>query len=530
MKLLNAVGLLLILLFLLLLFEGALIACATAVAYFIRYLLDAIGFGRNQNWDLSYRVPAVPFWFGNFVIVLLLISIPGEQNLLKYITINLGYLLIYLLGMYRRFRKHHKRYKEVVAKNKAFIKLCIIPASFTITVLGFYLTATGLQLQNPNNLLGQLYNFIDTKGAVLSALIDLQVYRRLIEVATLLVIAIAISYLTSLPTQLLGYFLIQIMYYWHDNGDGYKELWKRTPTLIKSIKKRRVKRIRKKQDTNIKNAEINSREEMTETETYMNLLMSGQFEAAEKLRQTWIPDKLYKFISLSGDDDQNSKRLKTLKEDALWFAHPSNYNDPYECKAMYPNRENLEAAGYTDKQIESFETVLDPDDIGMVCLSAAGSASLPMWAYYANNSEGFCIEYEVIKKDCIHKVSYEDKRVAVGGLFTEAQKELFKLKEEGKERSDKADFIGRIFLLNFFMKSSTWAHEQEYRIAYPDLKSIGVNIPVYFFGLKTSAVYFGINCTEENRQKILKICKTNKINAYQPSMSKTTFEMEYSKI
>lgn len=79
------------------------------------------------------------------------------------------------------------------------------------------------------------------------------------------------------------------------------------------------------------------------------------------------------------------------------------------------DRQKMRESGYTDNIIDSYEKLFDFRDYGITCLSANDIDYLPMWAYYTNNHKGFCIEYEVIKKDCIHEVLYEPERIKVRG-------------------------------------------------------------------------------------------------------------------
>jgi hypothetical protein len=148
--------------------------------------------------------------------------------------------------------------------------------------------------------------------------------------------------------------------------------------------------------------------------------------------------KLYRFqpISIPGDD-----RLSMLKNDEVWFSDPVKFNDPFDLKPHIKNlvldrwsnvpelntamRKAL-ACLLADPAIYQESRFIDPDllkefqawatdhaedemawdrrlctaietriaQFGVVCLTPQWDSSL-MWAHYANNGQGFCIEYEI---------------------------------------------------------------------------------------------------------------------------------------
>lgn len=148
--------------------------------------------------------------------------------------------------------------------------------------------------------------------------------------------------------------------------------------------------------------------------------------------------KLYRFqpVCLPGDD-----RLSKLESDAVWFSDPTKFNDPFD---LNPNINNLfegrwcSAQGFNTAMRKALSCLLaDPDmyqgalfldptlvsefqawagddfqyelawdtrlrnaiqarisQFGAVCLTPQWDNRL-MWAHYANNGQGFCVEYEV---------------------------------------------------------------------------------------------------------------------------------------
>lgn len=127
-----------------------------------------------------------------------------------------------------------------------------------------------------------------------------------------------------------------------------------------------------------------------------------------------------------------------------------------------------------------------------------------MWAYYANNSKGFCVEYDVLKGDAIHEVSYEPSRIKLGGFLLE----LISNSEAAMQGDKEAHRVsmGQMHLLmqSIYMKDSSWKHEKEYRIAYLIGKNNETegNVPIRQLGLKTSMIIAGLQCEKECRKRL----------------------------
>ena len=174
-------------------------------------------------------------------------------------------------------------------------------------------------------------------------------------------------------------------------------------------------------------------------------------------------------------------------------------NDPYEYKGMLVDRKKMKNAGYSQNIIDGYQTLFDFSDYGITCLSSNNIDYLPMWAYYTNNHKGFCIEYEIIKKDCIHEVLYEPERIKVASLIFQSIESAKKAMISGK------DFYYTIFLQNLFIKDKSWKHENEYRIVYPLDGKKGMNVPVHRLGMKTNRIVAGINCSNSDLFRLNKI-------------------------
>lgn len=235
---------------------------------------------------------------------------------------------------------------------------------------------------------------------------------------------------------------------------------------------------------------------------YMQLILEGKKDKAEKVRISTIPNKLVKFVWLDGSES-DEKKFSSLSREEIWFAQKDLLNDPYEYKGMLVDRKKMKNAGYSQNIIDEYQTLFDFSDYGITCLSSNNIDYLPMWAYYTNNHKGFCIEYEIIKKDCIHEVLYEPERIKVASLIFQSIESAKKAMISGKR--EHTDFYYRIFLQNLFIKDKSWKHENEYRIVYPLDGKKGMNVQVHRLGMKTNRIVAGINCSNSDLFRLNKI-------------------------
>ncbi len=243
---------------------------------------------------------------------------------------------------------------------------------------------------------------------------------------------------------------------------------------------------------------------------YFSLLKDREFEKAEQIRKLSIPDKLIKFISLNDNLELNRIKLQTLEKEQLWISSIESLNDPYEFSCMYVDRKKLQESGYPSEAIDAFEELMGKTlrNFGVASLSGNSFDCLPMWAYYANNYAGYCVEYDVIGKDSIHKVSYEQDRIALASILANFYHEFEKMTQAGASTNPEVEFYAMLITQQLFMKHQSWSHEKEYRIIYPIGSQKGIGASLTSVGLKTSKIVAGINCSEDYISELQEIsCK-----------------------
>lgn len=265
----------------------------------------------------------------------------------------------------------------------------------------------------------------------------------------------------------------------------------------------------------------------------LQAFQSGEKDEILKALKANIPSKLYKFVWLDGSDN-DKKKFKSLETENLWISKISEFNDPFEFKGIVLNKTKFQEYGFPEDVIKKYEGSIDlSDTYGVCCLSNTPLEYLPMWAYYTNTHRGFCIEYDVFDTTYINRVIYEPNRISVFSTLLQLIDELKVLfsdeptKETRKFDIKKANTLGYLFLMNLFIKSDNWSHEQEYRIVYPldfsDGKP-GENISIEKLGLKTSRIIAGYKCNSKDLEELERISKSlNGEGIYQLILSDVDF-------
>ncbi len=275
-------------------------------------------------------------------------------------------------------------------------------------------------------------------------------------------------------------------------------------------------------------------------------------KAQQLKRKNW-PVSLFKYRAV---DDYS---FKNLEEGTIWLSEPSDFNDPFDSyfdwniieifddllvwgdrqtaeiyiNSQYPhlsrpakrqkikefmrdkplmrqklmnmqqelkqkNQENLDRYR-KDAKIGSFSERLD---------------SLPMWAHYANNHKGFCLEYDLhsmpdIISDNFYPILYTNERPKFTSLI---KKVLHGFDQVNPDH----------MLIAPFIKSIDWNYEKEWRYILDNPATKGgmvLNIG------PPKTVYLGNKIKEEDAKKISKLCKDKHINLAHMVLSQTRFGM-----
>ena len=215
-----------------------------------------------------------------------------------------------------------------------------------------------------------------------------------------------------------------------------------------------------------------------------------------------LPDKVYKFCSLSTGNDKNldKKKLDTLKTNNIWMTDCSVLNDPFEGQFAFIPEDIADSKSDIVKSIK--KQLLHERDRYIQSSMSFGYDNILMWGHYANGCRGYCIEYSIQKKDHLFPVQYLPARLLLSSpkFSKEVYDNLKKIDLELKKlKNDDEWFTYMMYIQS--IKSSVWSYEKEVRLidigyAQPNQKCGNVNCNMY--GIKPSKIIIGYQCAYKN--------------------------------
>lgn len=250
--------------------------------------------------------------------------------------------------------------------------------------------------------------------------------------------------------------------------------------------------------------------------------------------QCCAPMFLYKYYN------DTTLALNTIRTNQMWYSAPCNFNDVFDCDISINQQEILndvlkmappnkpirqgslvwrELKGEIYKQLKSLDSDFKTNrsTIGVACLSESEN-SLLMWAHYANNHHGMCVQYELME---INKrlgfspipVIYSDDRVCLHSLNAET------LEQDST----------KLFLHSITSKSPEWSYEREWRIIRDhaacdekwDENAKGALLDM----IQPSSIILGCEAKPEFEKSVKEYCETSKINLYKMEKDKALYRL-----
>lgn len=246
------------------------------------------------------------------------------------------------------------------------------------------------------------------------------------------------------------------------------------------------------------------------------------------------PAFLYKYYS------NTILNFETVKANKMWYSAPCNFNDVFDCDIsidekemfndvleMLPDKRQIRPGSPAWRELrETMRQQLKVlgstfgafrETTGISCLSESDE-SLLMWAHYANNHCGMCVEYDLLE---ISKqlgftpvpIIYSDDRVCFRSLQIETIEK---------------DSLN-IFIQSITTKSSEWSYEREWRIIREkevcgdkwntDKKGALLEM------IRPSSVILGCEAKRDFEKAVKEYCEANKINLYKMEKDKTLYHL-----
>ncbi len=334
---------------------------------------------------------------------------------------------------------------------------------------------------------------------------------------------------------------------------------------------------------------------------YINYLNNAQLSEAYDLKRNHLPDKIFRYRPV------NKHALDNLKTDTTWLCSPREYNDPYDSAFTFDferiNRATVNSlfanvTGFSEEDIETIKSNHDPlgellilllrkklpqtnipDDFLeqwlaifkkavrryyekliesmnrsnheklRLCSFSSSRSSIVMWAHYARNHEGFCIEYDLtalnpdderkrklfpviysdILCDLSHAIEFILQNITatvindIATVINKGEGLTFDFVDT-KELNDydKIEKIGIGSLLIPLYKSKEWYYEREWRLLnISDSSNTDQN-----YSMPTpSVIYLGARMSEDDKKLISDIAASKNIDIFQMKLSKFEFKL-----
>jgi len=299
-------------------------------------------------------------------------------------------------------------------------------------------------------------------------------------------------------------------------------------------------------------------------------LRGGALETADQIKESHFPHALYKYRAVSPCN------LQAFRDNYVWLADPTTYNDPYDSLfavdtdkladgLVRRNFESLPLANALRAQLSADEVdqiVQVPAPFRQACEAIAGGLSLSsdatkklldtleeasrrrlcafldqvtrcvreslklccfsanvtsilLWAHYADQHRGYCIEYALgelppsdLRRRLTMPVVYSHQLFDTTAIFEEAAK---------------GDFNNLYAVAASLRKAPYWSYEDEWRLIVPAgiLPKAGP-----FFVPTPSAVYLGAKMPDNDRDRVREIALAKAIPVKPMRMSRSAFELE----
>jgi hypothetical protein len=263
------------------------------------------------------------------------------------------------------------------------------------------------------------------------------------------------------------------------------------------------------------------------------------------------PNFIYKYFSF---DDYNFY-LDILVRDSFYFSPPKYFNDPFDCsldvrfrkKSKYflanylankilpyeieniSKEKKITAKTFIKNNFSDFDPSLTSNEIihpkilrdfvlssGISCFSEFNNNIL-MWSHYSSKHTGFCLEFNI--NELIKALVNYNNENKIDGLLSRV---LYKSRWpyiSGYEGDEMVD--------SFYIKSSNWKYEKEWRIFLPERNGIAMRLPPNVI----SAIYIGLK-TESSKEAFIKKTiaeKPYKINLFKATKVVNKFDLSFKK-
>lgn len=248
------------------------------------------------------------------------------------------------------------------------------------------------------------------------------------------------------------------------------------------------------------------------------LLKSKNEKAVIKYMIKFIPNTLSKFYSFTDDEKLNESKISAFLDNWSWFDYANNQNDELEFKMIDNVDEQVPVNTINAVSKQMFDEIRKK--LLLCCFSSNDYKNKKMWNEYANNYNGYYINYGINRKEIFTQVHYQDNQLFFTGLFIPFiiscdKFEYSKIETERKHYEEINNKLVDFYKLLYSLKETKWQEENEYRIISSPFSGYDNRVSNVFLGLKSKYIVIGYNCNENNKNRLIEISKKKNIKCYQ---------------
>lgn len=228
--------------------------------------------------------------------------------------------------------------------------------------------------------------------------------------------------------------------------------------------------------------------------------------------------KFYKYCS------PKDYSLDSLSKGQLYFNYSGEFNDPFDSKLHFKNRESEE----WDNKYRNCT---------VICCFSKNNKNILLWSHYSDKHKGFCLGFNAIKINKYPLIEFIDSNLR--NFYNPDGKHYLPLRKVYYSRIRPSPFNplkddDKKLLEPIFNKSDVWKYETEYRM---------ITIPYHFktnvFSFNKSFlsdIYIGLKCDEKIKNKIKRIVdidyleKGYNVNIYQAKENLNRYDIVFEKL
>jgi Protein of unknown function (DUF2971) len=213
------------------------------------------------------------------------------------------------------------------------------------------------------------------------------------------------------------------------------------------------------------------------------------------------PSHLYRYRPLGAKAEQE---IKALLEGYIYCGAFSNMNDPMEGTHRLSYR--FMNSPISDKRRDRVRTAFDK--MGIASMSEARDHE-PMWAHYADQFKGMCVQYSMKKL-----LKGLGQNIAITRMMYSEREPV--LLDDSSTATDRA----RLCLSS---KNVRWASEREWRIFKEEQGEASYGIPT-----AVTKIFLGSRILAEDEEKVVNACRS--LNVPVAKMAINSYALEFKSI